>query len=359
MYKKLTSPLKGADISYVQKGFDFAAAKAYGIRFLIIRAGIATSTDSQLYSHLRGAKAADIPFGFYWYSYAMSTDDAKAEAAACLAAIKNYKPEYPVFYDMERQQQINSLTDGERTDIIKTFCDEVIKGGYPCGIYVNPSWLLNYLIQDELVGKYDIWLANWTDDPNDPTGYDFGQTIWQWGVDEISNMDTDGDLCYVDYPAITKEFYDNHGDTPTPPQPDPDPKPSLKVGDRVRVKQGAKTYDGQPLASFVYDNIYTVMQVGTNKHADYIVIGVDGQVTAAVKAADLTIADTKIDLKVGDRVRVKQGAKTYDGQPLAGFVYNNVYTVMQVGTNKHADYIVIGADGQVTAAVKAADLYNA
>ncbi len=354
MYERLERPLKGADISYVQKNFDFSAAKEYGIRFLIIRAGIALSVDSQLYSHIRGAEAADIPYGFYWYSYAFSVKEARAEAAACLAAIKAYRPKYPVFYDVESNRQVSALNTRERTDIVKAFCDEVIKGGYPCGIYANPSWLLNYLKKDELVGKYDIWLANWTDDPNRPTGFDFGQTIWQWGLDRIGGMNTDGDLCYVDYPAITEKFYE--GLSKPKPYPDPEPTEKFKVGDRVRVRKGARTYDGKPLASFVYDNVYTVQQVGIKGKPDYIVIGVDGMVTAAVKASDLILEKTEVKLKVGDRVRVRKGARTYDGKPLASFVYDNVYTVQQVGIKGKPNYIVIGVNGMVTAAVKASDL---
>lgn len=59
------------------------------------------------------------------------------------------------------------------------------------------------------------------------------------------------------------------------------------VGDKVRVNEGAKTYNGTSLASFVYEQAYDVMQVGTNAHDDYIVIGQKGAVTAAVHANDL------------------------------------------------------------------------
>lgn len=363
MYKKLSRPLKGADISYAQEDFDFAEAKDYGIRFFIIRAGIGNSTDSLLYSHIAGAKSVGIPFGFYWYSTAMSVKEAKEEAAACLAAIKDYKPEYPVFYDIESQQQIDLLTDRERTDIVKAFCNAVIKGGYPCGVYLNPSWILNYIEKSEIVDKYELWLANWTDSPNKPTGFEFGQTIWQWGLDIIGGIETDGDLCYVDYPSITKEFYDKNKPEPVPepePTPKPEPKPVFKVGEMVKVKRGAKTYDGKPLASFVYDNAYTVKQVGIVGKPDYIVIGIAGKVTAAVKADDLIpYKAPAVKIKVGDKVRVKRGARTYDGKSLAGFVYDNIYTVQQVGIVGKPDYIVIGVDGQVTAAVKASDLYKA
>jgi hypothetical protein len=39
---------------------------------------------------------------------------------------------------------------------------------------------------------------------------------------------------------------------------------------------------------FVYTNVYEVMQAGSGDREDYIVIGQGGQVTAAVRAEDLT-----------------------------------------------------------------------
>lgn len=63
---------------------------------------------------------------------------------------------------------------------------------------------------------------------------------------------------------------------PTPPAP-------LKVGDKVRVKKGAKTYTGGGLASFVYNTTYTVSQI----NGDRVVINQGKTVIAAVKAADL------------------------------------------------------------------------
>lgn len=59
-------------------------------------------------------------------------------------------------------------------------------------------------------------------------------------------------------------------------------EPIMK-GDRVRVKSGAATYDGKKLASFVYSGIYEVMEVKN----DRAVIGINGQVTAAVKVRDI------------------------------------------------------------------------
>ena len=60
------------------------------------------------------------------------------------------------------------------------------------------------------------------------------------------------------------------------------------VGDKVKVNYDAKTYNGGSLALFVYTNVYEVMQAGSGDREDYIVIGQGGQVTAAVRAEDLT-----------------------------------------------------------------------
>lgn len=63
----------------------------------------------------------------------------------------------------------------------------------------------------------------------------------------------------------------------------PTPTAPLKVGDKVRVKKGAKTYTGGGLASFVYNTTYTVSQI----NGDRVVINQGKTVIAAVKAADL------------------------------------------------------------------------
>lgn len=59
--------------------------------------------------------------------------------------------------------------------------------------------------------------------------------------------------------------------------------PKFKVGDKVRVKNGAKTYTGTSLAAFVYGQVYDVMEI----KGDRVVIGQKRKVTAAVRSGDL------------------------------------------------------------------------
>lgn len=59
-----------------------------------------------------------------------------------------------------------------------------------------------------------------------------------------------------------------------------------------------------------------------------------------------TIA-TSSEIKKGDKVKVKQGAKTYTGGSLASFVYSTTYDVIEV----NGDRVVIGKGKTVTAAI--------
>lgn len=58
---------------------------------------------------------------------------------------------------------------------------------------------------------------------------------------------------------------------------------TLRVGDKIKVKSGAKDYNGGGLASFVYDTVYTVLEVDGNR----VVIGIGTAVTAAVNKYNL------------------------------------------------------------------------
>ena len=46
-----------------------------------------------------------IPCGAYWFSYAMSADEAKREAQVFLQTIKGKSFEYPVYMDLENEKQ--------------------------------------------------------------------------------------------------------------------------------------------------------------------------------------------------------------------------------------------------------------
>ena len=349
--------IKGIDISRAQEQFDFTAAVSAGVKFVIIRAGIRTEEDTYFRRNLSECQKRNIPYGLYWYFEATSDDAFKAELSACKKAVKGLKPSYPIFFDAEEQAQIDKLTTAQRTDMALKFCAEMTAIGLPSGVYANPSWMENYYDKSRLA-DVDIWLAHWTESPDYPSGYDYGQKMWQWGIDSIGGNDVDGDICFVDYPAITAKWYkENCGDKPDKPVN------LFKKGDSVRVNRGARFTNGVEPYSYVYDTVYTVQQVSAS--GKETLIGIAGVPTGwlytenlykAEKAESTESNGATQKFAVGDKVKVNYGAKTYNGGSLALFVYTNVYEVMQAGSGDREDYIVIGQGGQVTAAVKAKDL---
>ena len=60
------------------------------------------------------------------------------------------------------------------------------------------------------------------------------------------------------------------------------------------------------------------------------------------------------EIKVGDTVRVKKGAKSYSGVALASFVFENVYEVIEL----NGDRAVIGKGGAVTTDINVINLYK-
>lgn len=126
------------------------------------------------------------------------------------------------------------------------------------------------------------------------------------------------------------------------------PKAKFAKGDKVKVKK-AVTYEGKSFKAY-YD-VYDVIDV----KGDRVVIGIGKIVTAAVKATNLTKTDAepvKKEVKVGCTVRLREGAKTFNGGNLASFVYDRDHQVKEI----NVDRVVITYKGIVVAAVRKSDL---
>lgn len=193
----------GVDVSKWQGNIDWNTAKKT-IGFAVIRAGYGkekTQVDKYFHTNIKNAQANGVPVGVYWYSYARSVEEAKNEAKVCLEVIKGYKLEYPVVFDIEDSSQI-TLSKRVLTDICKAFCNEIEKAGYYAMIYTNCNWLKNHLYADELLSKYDLWLAQWN--VKEPS-YNCG--MWQTSdkglIDGISG-NVDLNTAFKDYPTIMK-----------------------------------------------------------------------------------------------------------------------------------------------------------
>lgn len=196
---------KGIDVSVWQGVIDWKKVKDSGIEFAMIREGFGRREPKQIdkyfHKNIKAAQDNGIYCGAYHYSYSVSVDDAKEEADFCLSNINDYKLEFPVAFDVEDKSMIK-LGKRTLTDICKSFCDYIESAGYYAIIYTNPNWLRNHLYSDELLPKYDIWLADWN---KDKPSYQCG--IWQFS-DKGSvygiNGDVDMNLSYKNYAEIIK-----------------------------------------------------------------------------------------------------------------------------------------------------------
>lgn len=194
--------VKGIDVSAYQTNIDYAHT---GVGFAILRAGygkLSSQKDKRFDTHYRGFKAAGVPVGAYWYSYAMSEDEAKQEAKACIEVLKGTQLEYPVYYDVEEDKQYK-LGKAKVTAIIKAFCDEMEKAGYWVGIYTNTSWY-NTVIDSSIKNRYALWIAHWNVSKPGITD-EYG--IWQYAVGKQTGVagDCDLDYGYIDYPTLIKK----------------------------------------------------------------------------------------------------------------------------------------------------------
>jgi len=196
---------KGIDVSKWQGTIDWEKVKQDGVDFAILREGYGKENPNQIdkrfEENYKKAKAAGIPVGVYHYSYADSVEDAKLEAEFCLKNIAGKQLEYPVVFDIEDKEQLK-LTNQQRTELCKAFCETIEKAGYYAMIYCSLNWWNNYLDNQEL-GKYDLWLAHW----------DVGQPavscgIWQKSergiIDGIAG-NVDLNESFKDYPSIIKQ----------------------------------------------------------------------------------------------------------------------------------------------------------
>ncbi len=256
---------KGIDVSYAQGNIDFAKIDKQEVEFAIVRSSYGWEQgqkDSKYDRNIRGFQERGIPCGAYHYAYAQNTHDAEKEAKYCLSCIKGTKLELPVFYDLE-DSSVARLGKRACTDIAKAFCDYMKANGRQAGVYLNPNWLENYVYKEELIGKYTLWLAQWgSSKPSYPC------TLWQYTVGAagcVRGIAGEVDLDYL-YGDDEQKQKDEHEE-------------KFKAGDAVKILDPIDYDTGKRFQ--VYNGVtYTVIEAVGNR----IVIGIDGQVTAAVNA---------------------------------------------------------------------------
>ncbi|MBP3901845.1 MAG: hypothetical protein J6D53_10420 [Blautia sp.] len=169
---------RGIDVSEWQGRINWSRVKGSNVDFAFIRLSHGFKHEDIYYDYnMKNATAANIPVGVYIYSTAKTNKEALAEAEYVIAKIKGYKISYPIVFDMEDSAQ-DTLTNDQRTDLARVFCDEIKKAGYYPMVYTNIYWH-NYRLNVSRLREYDLWLASFGDTINRPDRNKYRYTIWQ------------------------------------------------------------------------------------------------------------------------------------------------------------------------------------
>lgn len=196
------------DVSAHQANIDWGAVKNSGsVDAVIMRCGISTrkngnlvlNKDSCFDKNYRGAKENFIPVGVYYYSHALNTNEAVKEAEFVIDILKNGHYEFPVYYDVEKKEQLR-LGKSVVSNIVRAFLSKVESAGYWVGIYGSRYPLVDY-IDEDIRNRYAVWVAHiGVQKTSYPGAYGIWQYSWTGRISGI-NGDVDLDRCYVDYPS--------------------------------------------------------------------------------------------------------------------------------------------------------------
>lgn len=172
----------GIDVSAHQKEIDWKKVADSGVEYVFVRLGYrgyeqgTLNADSYAAQNLKGAKAEGLLVGAYFFSQAVSIEEARAEAYFALGILDGMKLDLPLVYDWEYVNDSARTASVDRktlTDCTLTFCQTVEQAGYRAMIYFNssqgrdmlelekleiyPWWLAKYDLEADFLCRVDLW----------------------------------------------------------------------------------------------------------------------------------------------------------------------------------------------------------
>lgn len=173
----------GIDVSRYQGNIDWKKVAASGIDFAMIRVGYRTTgsgtitADSHAKYNMQQADKYGIKVGVYFFSTAISVEEAKAEANWVAQYISAYNITYPVAYDCEGFGNSKNRHCGigfeKRTDNAIAFMECIKQHGYTPLFYGSksdmedePEWDM-----DKISSLYNVWVAQYPAKPYPETQY--------------------------------------------------------------------------------------------------------------------------------------------------------------------------------------------
>ena len=202
----------GIDVSSYQKDINWKKVKSAEADFAFIRAGYRSSKTGELHEdkmfekNMKAARKAGIMKGVYFYSQAITPEEAEEEADYLLKLVEPYDVEMPLAIDFEiyeggRLDQAiqtgNMAYASAYHDIVLAFCDRVEKAGYESCVYASYDMLTNYMDSNMIGDEATIWVAQYGGKCDVEGEYMY----WQCAEDaEISGIKgtVDHDIWYIE-----------------------------------------------------------------------------------------------------------------------------------------------------------------
>ena len=174
----------GIDVSAWQSQIDWQQVKDAGIDYVMIRVGWRGSEEGKLFedecfrSHYDGAAAVGLKIGGYFFSQAISVEEAQAEAAYAMQLLDGRPLQMPLIFDWEQlgsEDRTKDMDARTLTDCSIAFCEAVKAKGFDPGVYFNPDQASRLMYLTELT-DYRFWLAMYSSTMSYPHKVD----MWQY-----------------------------------------------------------------------------------------------------------------------------------------------------------------------------------
>lgn len=184
----------GIDVAKYQGTIDWKKVAESGVDFAMIRVGyreLVTGkivADSNAKYNMQEATKYGIQIGVYFFSTAITKEEAIEEANWVADYIAKYQITYPVVYNCEGYEDSEnrqySLSKTQRTDFAIAFLNKIAERGYTPMFYASKSEMESDAKWEtsRLQGKYKIWVAQYPATPYPQTAqssYSGKHDMWQ------------------------------------------------------------------------------------------------------------------------------------------------------------------------------------
>ena len=185
----------GIDVAKYQGTIDWKLVAESGVDFAMVRVGYRTLktgeivADSNAKYNMQEASKYGIKVGVYFFSTAITKEEAVEEADWVANYISGYKITYPVAYNCEgfedSENRQYGLTKSQRTDIAIAFLERIVENGYSPMFYASKNDMENDAKWEisEMDEDYRIWVAQYPSIPYPQTAestYTGRHDMWQY-----------------------------------------------------------------------------------------------------------------------------------------------------------------------------------